>query len=744
MARRRNRAPGQVLRSSGRVYTVLRASSAVLFLAGYLALATVDGYGPIMLIPPVILLALAPIGEYLDKRTPNYRVLSRAAVIVYLFFIPMTVIVLDLMNAVLLLNMFIQAYTLLHQKQERNYHHLYLMSFFLLLAACVQAPGPAIGPVLLLFLVSAIWAFLSLRLQVESVQEQATAVPDIIPLDRANSRPTDSAAEPFNFSLLTTITVLSGMAVLLTVAIFLLTPRIEAGLIGRSAGQIEETGISETVDLLGGTTITENDTPVMHVSFPEEPGRQFGREDMLYWRVTTLPYFSRNSWGRATLHNHYEPIDHERPFFDESGRRELDTLTRERAANTRIVRQQIYMDAVPKQGLPCLDLVQHIEAEFTSRHMRLAWDKGLDFTARLESRSERRMTYLVDSEIQITTTGGLRTAAPDYSFMGRDDLRLLTHEELLPETVRLAEGLTRDRDSVYDKAIAVQRYLSGPDYLYSLDLPPIPEDFAIDTFINVAKIGHCEFYASALALMLRSQGIPTRVVSGYRGGEWDETDQAYTVRERDAHLWVEVLIPGHGWVVFDPSPRSDVDPSAIGVLAHAFDKSMLKLRMLWYQEVVGFEGALRLGNLRDRARAVLQGDGNGDGGDTAAPEAAGRTTPALMAALLCAALAIAVFLLRSRRRHTQSLHGLTPDQRRAVRLFRQVRRVLQRNGAAWHGQTAEELALRLSNAGLHPREHGLSALETYNAVRFGGRELPETRFRELLRQVNALRARKPS
>ena len=73
-------------------------------------------------------------------------------------------------------------------------------------------------------------------------------------------------------------------------------------------------------------------------------------------------------------------------------------------------------------------------------------------------------------------------------------------------------------------------------------------------FLFERKQGHCEYFASAMAIMLRTLGIPSRVVNGFRTGEFNDLTSQYVIRDRDAHSWVEAYFPGYGWVSFDPTP----------------------------------------------------------------------------------------------------------------------------------------------------------------------------------------------
>jgi protein-glutamine gamma-glutamyltransferase len=121
----------------------------------------------------------------------------------------------------------------------------------------------------------------------------------------------------------------------------------------------------------------------------------------------------------------------------------------------------------------------------------------------------------------------------------------------------LAEKVTVLAPSNYDKAVALEQYLST-HFGYTLELPrSLPQDPLAD-FLFVRKRGHCEYFASSMAVMLRSLGVPSRIVTGFRGGEFNDLTGQYVVRASDAHSWVEAYFPGYGWVSFDPTPAASV------------------------------------------------------------------------------------------------------------------------------------------------------------------------------------------
>ena len=126
----------------------------------------------------------------------------------------------------------------------------------------------------------------------------------------------------------------------------------------------------------------------------------------------------------------------------------------------------------------------------------------------------------------------------------------------VPDRVRrLAEQITRNEFSTYDKVQAIERWM-GANTRYSLDIPWLPpgED-AVDRFLFEDRIGFCEQIGSSLVVMLRSQGVPARLAVGYAPGERNPFTGLYEVRAKDAHAWAEVYFPGLGWQGFDPTAQ---------------------------------------------------------------------------------------------------------------------------------------------------------------------------------------------
>jgi hypothetical protein len=125
---------------------------------------------------------------------------------------------------------------------------------------------------------------------------------------------------------------------------------------------------------------------------------------------------------------------------------------------------------------------------------------------------------------------------------------------------RLAQQATAGASTPYDKAQAVERFLRS-NYGYSLT-PPVPPAGTdpLQYFLTDSKVGYCQYFASAMGDMLRSLGIPTRLVNGYGPGTYDQKSSRWVVRESDAHTWVEVYFPQYGWIPFEPTPDGTYFP----------------------------------------------------------------------------------------------------------------------------------------------------------------------------------------
>lgn len=161
-------------------------------------------------------------------------------------------------------------------------------------------------------------------------------------------------------------------------------------------------------------------------------------------------------------------------------------------------------------------------------------------------------TYQVFSRTSMADAESLRQSSTDYPDWVTATY-LQVPESVTQDTLELAAQLAEPYDNPFDKAIAIRDYLRE-NIVYNDQIPAPPQDIEpIHYTLFISKEGYCNYYASAMAMMLRSQGVPARIVLGYAQGEFDEESRSYRVRASNAHTWVEVFFPGYGWIQFEPT-----------------------------------------------------------------------------------------------------------------------------------------------------------------------------------------------
>jgi hypothetical protein len=176
--------------------------------------------------------------------------------------------------------------------------------------------------------------------------------------------------------------------------------------------------------------------------------------------------------------------------------------------------------------------------------------------------------YVVSVSYSTATESALRSAGTDYPAWvepyRRFDAPAGSGGYRSPATLarvrRLALQVTAGKTDPYDRAQAIEEYLRS-DYTYTLTPPPSPPGVdPLEAFLFDSRRGYCEYFATAMGDMLRSLGIPTRLVNGYGPGTFNTELGRYVVKESDAHTWVEVYFPRYGWEPFEPTPDGTYFP----------------------------------------------------------------------------------------------------------------------------------------------------------------------------------------
>lgn len=158
--------------------------------------------------------------------------------------------------------------------------------------------------------------------------------------------------------------------------------------------------------------------------------------------------------------------------------------------------------------------------------------------------------YTILSAVPAVNKEALRAAGEAYPDWVLD--RYLQLPPLPQRVAELAQQLVAGAETPYDRALALEAYLRTIPYTLEVEQPP-PERDVVDVFLFDFRKGYCDYYATAMAVLARSVGVPARLAVGYASGSYDEEEGFYEVTEEHAHSWVEVYFPRYGWIPFEPT-----------------------------------------------------------------------------------------------------------------------------------------------------------------------------------------------
>lgn len=342
--------------------------------------------------------------------------------------------------------------------------------------------------------------------------------------------------------------------------------------------------------------------------------------------------------------------------------------------------------------------------------------------------------------------------APDASEGGREPLsaEMARHYLQLPEGHERIRALAHEwtQGAEGDRERAEMIFAELRTFEYSLDMRDPGGRPPLEMFLFDWRAGHCEYFSSSMAIMLRTLGVPTRNVTGFLGGRWNEWGRWYSLTNGDAHSWVEVWLDGEGWVTFDPTPPARANIALSTGLIADLTAMIDAIRTRWEEDVVAYD----LRAQRSLARGViewLRGLGaERDGSDGRPLQGEGErasepATPWTRAMFILAGLVVAPFILRAiirRNRNRRGRNALVPEAaREVVAIYQALDRVLTtKNKARPAGRTPREHADWLSDEGFVHAAEVDEITARYLEVRYGGVRLGERETRALwekLRQI---------
>ena len=480
-------------------------------------------------------------------------------------------------DATVHLVLFIMVVKIFSVQRARDHVYLAIISFLEVLAAAVLTVDTVFFVAFCVFMLLAVTTFISMEMK------RSAAASGTLPLPSAASRPGRIRRSLSGIALLMTASVVLG-----TACIFFFLPRLSAGYLSAYAPHNEfVSGFSDRVQLGEIGRIKQSDTVVMHVEIEGDRGG-FGE---LKLRGVALALFDGKLWTNPPTST-MEVLSSNGRFEPELRMTGMGRYSLARAQTTarnlpaergdlRGMRPLAYTVVMEPVGTNVLFLAP-VPTSLQGRITEI----GFDDNGAVYNMDRSRMTerYTATSLQSPAPKERLRRAA------GAPPPDVVLNYLQLPKrvdsrVVELAQQITAGAANDYDKAAAVEQYLLT-HYGYSLQMASTPPPDPLAYFLFERKEGHCEYFASAMAVMLRTLGIPTRIVNGFHGGEYNDLTGSYIVRGRDAHSWVEAYIPGYAWVSFDPTPP---DPKPAGGNLHRFLLYLDAAREFWREWVINYD-----------------------------------------------------------------------------------------------------------------------------------------------------------
>ncbi|HJQ27292.1 MAG TPA: DUF3488 and transglutaminase-like domain-containing protein [Blastocatellia bacterium] len=692
---------------------------------------------------------------------PRWRMWAwRGLVVLYLPFLFFDATILTTrVLALVHLALFASGVKLLQAKRDRDWVFLYVIAFFMMLLSAGLTFNATFVASLILFLfffVSSLAAFEVRRAQREIATFQEETIAPIKQLkQRARDEITTGPRRRVRYLLGASFAQIAIVG-LLTLPFFFMIPRFGGG-VAQGFADTPATGFSNTVELGQVARIKKSQQVVMRVQLDRNPGRY------LRWRGVALDRYETNKWEVSSPPNREQKWDNMK-----NGALEADAplewrykLEKDAPPPETLTEQRIILEPLDTGTLFAAQRALWLRGPMASLH-RDTYTGALSMSGAFK----RRAVYSVWSDLSVPNEQELKSET--LADLPPDIVRLYLQ---LPKKwdrriARLAHDITRNAPTPYEKAKAIEAYLKT-QFEYTLDLSINGEDPLAEFLFDVRK-GHCEYFASAMVILLRTLDIPARIVNGFQMGEYNDVNRMFTVRESDAHSWVEVYFPrAHAWVEFDPTPAAGINDYSQGGLLSRMRKYMDAMEVFWLDYIVTLDSdeqasiivslQRRLAAVKDRMMSYYNGAKQWTRQALAFVMARDwQATDWLKLAALLLLIAVAtatVYVMRHLKRWSLAPTGygpwwhrwfILPNWKRrgrarrdgrecAVMFYEQMLAIASRGGLRKPAhQTPMEFAAASGSQAIH------EITRLYNRVRFGGAALDESETRrvsELLSQL---------
>jgi transglutaminase-like putative cysteine protease len=656
------------------LFTITNGVTACMMIAA-LSLLAVEAIGPVH---ALVLAGTILWGRWRSKPTMRPIAWDLLALAALLFF-PFDLFLLSrsLIGAALRLLSFVIIYRCSNLSGRRELRQAVALSFVQVLAAAASTTEAYFGLLLAAYLSMAIWTLMAM----------ASARDDAPPTARRAP-----AGRP--------VLVMTAATIALGGVLFFVMPHFGTGYLQQATSMRAAadglSGFSNRIELGSISRIKKNHAIVMRVRVTAARGDAAAAAETMKWRGLALDSFDGRSWSVGDSDARWlgmesdgwfavgPPAPDAQPTLEEEISMEpsLMSLLFVSPGATRI-----YSDAVSAIGV----------------------DSG--GSIHLQTPLMRRFRYRVISPAPEIALAG-------FEFMPTENLpRYLTLPRVDPRVEALAKRIAPETGSDFDKARLIEDYLRA-NYTYTLDVDDKGVADPVAHFLIEKNPGHCEYFATSMAVLLRYLGIPSRVVNGFASGQWSGLTGSFIVRQSDAHSWVEAWIAGRGWVTFDPTPADATDEAGAGLLARV-SRAMDRAEIMWDTWIIGLD-------LLDQQSLVSTAVDAVRAAGSAVRKAAAWTVSIAGSSALPGLVALV------------SLIGFIAAKARIWRFFGWRRGrpgggsaatdLLRRFEARWAargvrrpaGQTPLEFAREIERRALDKRGAALEFVETYYRARYGG------------------------
>jgi transglutaminase-like putative cysteine protease len=535
--------------------------------------------------PPAFWLFVIPFGVSFSPRVAQHAQLTlRQANMLTWLYVP--VFLADtfmlskaFVSSTIHLILFVQLVKIYQSKTSRDYFYLMLLSLLEVLASSSLTISTAFSVLFLLFLFVAIAALICFEMK-RSAGHWATASESAgTTTDRNHDlqnwlADVNPSTQRIAIRAILSIALVSLVVIsFLGTALFFAIPRFGSGYFSRTMGRtLRLSGFSDQIRLGSIGAIQLDPTVVMRVKI----GKDVGGSDGLRWRGITLDYFDGRNWSKRLKGSaHSFPAAH-------------NFKVREQEVPGLVTEYQVLLEACSTPYLFTLDRVLSVKGSLDS----VVFDP-VDDSIMARPHDYYRLIYQADSLLSNATPPvgrdvGLSPQARQ-AYLQTPDL-----DRRIPE---LAAFVTQRAQSAPDKAALLENYLLTR-YRYSLKPSQIEDPKPIATFLFETKEGHCEYFASAMVVMLRTLGVPSRIVNGFRSGEYNEVGGNYIIRGRNAHSWVEAYVSDGTWRSYDPTPASS-DLGSRNFFSEQVSHYLDAFELFWGEWILGYDEITQVSLFKD-------------------------------------------------------------------------------------------------------------------------------------------------